>query len=183
VTDWNTDPEQDGEFDRAIRFLSSVMETSGHNPKPVVLHSVRTGLYLRSIGYSREIVLAGFLHDVLEDSDTKPGEVTKRFGRKVGALVEALSDDPTIRDRRERFRETVRRLMAAGPPALIVSAADRLDNLPFFRLTKGDRALRAYLLEKMRYFLDVSKPLIGKERLWKELEAGYRRLPKRPPGA
>ena len=177
MTDWNVDPALDLELDRAIRFLAAAMEASGHNPKPVVLHSVRVGVYLRGLGYPRDIVLAGFLHDVLEDSDTKPGDVTKRFGRKVGGLVKALSDDPAIRDRRERFRDTIRRMVAAGPPALIVSAADRLDNLPFFKLTKGNPALRAYLLEKALCFLDVSKPLIGEERIWKALAAGYRRLP------
>ena len=182
MTDWNTDSEKDLELDRAIRFLAAAMEKSGHNPKPVVLHSVRTGIYLRGLGYSREIVLAGFLHDILEDSDTKPKDMAKRFGKNVRDMVEAVTDDTAIRDRRERYREALGRMVAAGRPALIVSAADRLDNIPFFRLTKGDKDLDAYLLEKTGRFLEASKRLIGKEPPWRELAAGFRRLPGARPG-
>jgi len=177
MTDWNADPGKDLELDRAIRFLAAAMEKSGHNPKPVVLHSVRTGIYLRGLGYSREIVLAGFLHDILEDSDTKPGEVKSRFGEDVGSLVEALTFDAAIKDKREQYREAVRRMVVAGPAALIVSAADRLDNIPFFRLTDGNKELDAYLLEKTGHFLEASEHLIGKEQPWQELAAELRRLP------
>jgi (p)ppGpp synthase/HD superfamily hydrolase len=164
------------EFDKAIRFVAVALETTGRNPKPVVLHSVRTGLYLREQGYSKEIVLAGFLHDVLEDSATKPADIRATFGETVCALVEAVSYNESFKDREKAFQDVLARMIAAGPAALIVSAADGIDNLPYTVLA-GDPDLYTWLREKMSVFLKESEPLIGKEPPWIALNKGFNQLP------
>ena len=57
------------ETERGIKFLARAMDQSGHNPKPVVLHS-GVSLYLLSQGYPEEIILAGNLHHIMEDTST-----------------------------------------------------------------------------------------------------------------
>jgi (p)ppGpp synthase/HD superfamily hydrolase len=144
------------------------MAKSGRNPKPVVLHSVRTGLLLHELGYPKEVVTSGFLHDIIEDSSVTAPKLRKAFGADVCRIVKAGSDDAGISDRLERSRATLRKIVAAGKKALIVSAADRIENLPFFGLG-GPSPLDGYLRTKTREFLAASRPLIGKEPVWKRL--------------
>jgi (p)ppGpp synthase/HD superfamily hydrolase len=82
-------PEVDKQIEEAIKFLVFAFQKSGHNPKPVVLHSIRVGLHLYNLGYAKNIVIAAVLHDVLEDTDVKIEEVKLKFGENVARLVEA----------------------------------------------------------------------------------------------
>ena len=47
---------------------------------PFVTHPVEVAYLLHEAGYSDEVVAAGVLHDVLEDTDVKPEELRGRFG-------------------------------------------------------------------------------------------------------
>ena len=59
--------------EKAISFLVYAFTTTGHNPKPVILHSIRTGLYLYHQNHAQDVVVAAILHDLIEDTDVKIG--------------------------------------------------------------------------------------------------------------
>ena len=59
--------------EKAIKYLVDAIKQSGHNPKPVILHSIRVGLFLFNQNYNQDIVIAAILHDILEDTDTTIG--------------------------------------------------------------------------------------------------------------
>ena len=73
------------------------------------------------------------LHDAIEDQNhdgSVPGEIERRFGRRVRELVEACSDSKgprkgTWRARKKRY---LRHLGHARPGAILISAADKLHN-------------------------------------------------------
>src|SRR3954466_1169155 len=69
---------------------------------PFVTHPVEVACLLHEAGYSDEVVAAGVLHDVIENTDVDRSELAERFGGEVATLVAAVSDDPTIGDRAER---------------------------------------------------------------------------------
>ena len=48
----------------AIVFLVESFSKSGHNPKPVILHSIRVAMALYTMGESCNIVTAALLHDM-----------------------------------------------------------------------------------------------------------------------
>jgi (p)ppGpp synthase/HD superfamily hydrolase len=93
---------------------------------PFVTHPVEVACLLHEAGYSDEVVAAGVLHDVLEDTDSQAAELAARFSPFVAELVAAVSDDPSITDDSERkaaLRSQVRR---AGECAAAVFAADKV---------------------------------------------------------
>ena len=110
-------------IEEAIGFLADVMRTSGHNPKPVILHSIRVGLFLLDSGHDTDTVIAGILHDVVEDSAATVDDVQEQFGDTVAAIVEANTVDPAM-DRKERDRDTLARCNRAGHAALIVKGLE-----------------------------------------------------------
>jgi (p)ppGpp synthase/HD superfamily hydrolase len=93
---------------------------------PFVTHPVEVACLLHEAGYSDEVVAAGVLHDVLEDTDAELSEIEAQFGPRVAELVAAVSDDPAIEDRAERKAALRRQVARAGECAAAVFAADKV---------------------------------------------------------
>ena len=81
---------------------------------------------LHEAGYSDEVVAAGVLHDVLENTDVELAELEHRFGRGVAELVAAVSEDPAIADQAERKAALRDQVAGAGECAAVVFAADKV---------------------------------------------------------
>src|SRR5829696_8268273 len=112
----------------AIRFAADAIGPNGGKEKSVLLHSVRVGAYLQNGGYGAVVVEAGFLHDVLENSDVPARRIEEEFGPEVAKLVRANTHDEAISDKTEQYKEMFARCKQAGPDALAIKAADLLDN-------------------------------------------------------
>ncbi len=96
---------------------------------PFLIHPVEVAALLERERYPDHVVAAAVLHDVLEDTDVKEGELEDRFGVEVSDLVAAVSDDPAIANvdaRKEELRERVRK---TGGHALAVYAADKISRV------------------------------------------------------
>jgi (p)ppGpp synthase/HD superfamily hydrolase len=93
---------------------------------PFVTHPLEVACLLHESGYSDEVVAAGVLHDVLEDTDAERGELETRFGSRVAELVDSLTDDPSIEDDAERRAALRRQVAGAGEGAAAVFAADKV---------------------------------------------------------
>ena len=157
------------EVERAIVFMTKAFQASRNNEKPVILHSVRVGLSLLDRGYGLDVVVAGLFHDLLEDSGVSNEAIIEEFGDRVLTLVKANSFNPDIPSREERDRELIERCAAAGNEALVIKAADILDNMPYYKLAK-DKELYQLLIGKVDYFLEASKKVIGDEGIWGEVD-------------
>ncbi len=88
-----------------------------------------------------DLVIAGFLHDVLEDTKTGAAEVEREFGARVRELVTKASEEAKLdpRDvevkREERMRQAVEHLrVEPDPDVRALIAADKLDNARSLRL-------------------------------------------------
>jgi (p)ppGpp synthase/HD superfamily hydrolase len=94
---------------------------------PYVSHPIAVAKILSDAGYDEDVV-AALLHDVVEDSPTGAEEIADRFGRRVGELVAAMTEDEAILSFGERKDEHRRRIEEAGPDAAAIYAADKLVN-------------------------------------------------------
>jgi hypothetical protein len=77
-------------------------------------------------GYDDDVVVAGLLHDAVEDSEAQVADVRERFGDRVATIVAAVTEDPAIADYHARKAELRARVAAADTDALAVFAADKL---------------------------------------------------------
>lgn len=170
--------EEDEEIERAIRYLVHSFEASGDNPKPVILHSVRVGMNLYERDYEKRIVISGLLHDLLEDTDETADDIRSKFGTEVTDIVEATSFDERIDDYLERHYDIYRRCFELGRDAVVVKAADILDNSDYYGLGDSEELQRNHL-EKMRYFIDESESYIGDEGIHRELDDTFPVVEKR----
>ncbi len=104
---------------------------------PFVTHPVEVACLLHEAGYADEVVAAGVLHDVLEDTDAEWSDLETRFGGRVAELVQAVTDDPSIEDDAERKAALRRQVAAAGESAAAVFAADKVSKARELRVRVG----------------------------------------------
>jgi (p)ppGpp synthase/HD superfamily hydrolase len=110
---------------------------------PYIVHPLAVaGILIRS-GCSETLVIAGILHDTIEDTPVTIGEIDSRFGREVADLIVALSEPDKKAPWEERKAHTIHYLeRRASEDVLLVSLADKLDNIRAIREgleTDGDR--------------------------------------------
>ncbi len=121
-----------------------------------ILHPLRVAIRLYHSGYrSPEILAAALLHDVLEDSQTNPMTLKKKFGSRIGDAVLTLSKQ-TVNG---KISNPVyfQRLQSAGAEIQAIKIFDRIDNLYSLRLIDNHKKKEQYLQETQKYFLDLAK--------------------------
>ncbi|PIE33296.1 phosphohydrolase [candidate division KSB3 bacterium] len=97
---------------------------------PYINHLLAVAETLWERGKVRDIdtVLAGLLHDTLEDTTTSPQELEDLFGEKVRSIVEEVTDDKRL-PKSERKRLQIERAGKASLAARHVKLADKICNL------------------------------------------------------
>lgn len=122
------------EIEEAVFFAAQHLSNNGSWRKPLLFHAIRVGTYLYEHSYKKEVVIAGFLHDMLEDGNGVTTEIlTEKFGTEVTRLVMASSKDFNITDKGQQKIELIERCVKEGEDALIVKAADILDNTKHYK--------------------------------------------------
>jgi (p)ppGpp synthase/HD superfamily hydrolase len=128
------------------------------NGRPYIEHPIAVASDVSQAGFGPELVAAALLHDIVEDSDTTVSELQDRFGGTVAALVEAMTDTAEVEPYERRKALHRERIVAAGPDAAAIFAADKLNNV---------RALRsAYAEEGEAVAKRFVQPLDIKVRVW-----------------
>lgn len=146
------------EFEKAVRLLSTHIPVSDETTrKPILFHDIRVGVYLYEHGYSRDIVLAGLLHDALEFSEIPEQMLRDEFGDLVTTLVLASTKDDSIQDKEEKTRELIQRCVQNGQDAVIVKTADILDSFKFYTATKNAGEIE-YCLRNARAIFQFMPP-------------------------
>jgi (p)ppGpp synthase/HD superfamily hydrolase len=112
----------------ALAFASShhAGQTRSIDDIPFVTHPVEVACLLHEAGYSDEVVAAGVLHDVLENTAVELPELEQLFGPRVAELVAAVTDDPAIKDDGERKAALRDQVARAGDCAAVIFAADKV---------------------------------------------------------
>ncbi len=137
---------------------------------PYVLHPLRVAtLLLERWGASEpEVLCAALLHDAVEDSEVTLEQVEERFGVRVrelvdhltkAALSEGLSEEERAAAKAERNAAYYERLAEGPPEALLIKAADRLDNLGELLVARwSEEKKRAYAREALEEIAPRVRP-------------------------
>jgi (p)ppGpp synthase/HD superfamily hydrolase len=95
---------------------------------PYFSHCAEAMQILTANGCPEQVIIAGVLHDVLEDTDTTPHELKEHFGEDVCRIVSAESEDKS-KPWKERKQATITRMTSAPLEVKQVCCADKLANL------------------------------------------------------
>jgi (p)ppGpp synthase/HD superfamily hydrolase len=108
----------------------AAQKRKGAAAEPYINHPIEVALLIAGSSESLDtnLVMAGLLHDTIEDTGTAPEELERLFGRDVAALVVELTDDKSLP------KEVRKALQVTNAPhksvrAQVIKLADKISNL------------------------------------------------------
>jgi (p)ppGpp synthase/HD superfamily hydrolase len=122
-----------GRVERAIALAVRAHEAQvrkGDGQLPYIVHPVTVALILSRFTSDEDTIIAGLLHDTIEDTLVTAEEIERAFGQKVRDMVVDVTepDLPGLswETRKARY---LRHLQAAPRASLLVAGADKIANL------------------------------------------------------
>lgn len=112
---------------------------------PYVSHSLETALILADWKLDLATVIAGLLHDTIEDAGVKKEKLETKFGSDIAYLVQGVSKVSSIKlrgSKEDQFVENLRKMflaMARDLRVVFVKLADRLHNMRTLWALPSDR--------------------------------------------
>ncbi len=130
-------------LDKALKLATLLHEGQYRKDRakiPYIAHPVAVMYILKKYTRDEDILIAGLLHDILEDVllpyDEKISLITESFGDRVYEIVRTVSEDTdplTTSEKplswKERKRKYIQALTQSTEEALLVCAADKIHNL------------------------------------------------------
>ena len=153
---------------RAFNFAYTLHEGQlRKSGEPYIAHPVAVAGILRDLGGDRAMIAAGFLHDVVEDTEVTVEEIQERFGQEVALLVEGVTklSKFNFSNKTEQQAENFRRMflaMAKDIRVIVVKLADRLHNMRTLDPLKPEKQRRIALETK-----EIFAPLANRLGIWR----------------
>jgi len=116
------------EIKEAAYFAIAKHGSQTYDEYPYYYHLEQVVDILEQYGYTEDVfIISGYLHDILEDTDTSYNDIKEKFGERVAEIVYCVTDE-LGRNRKERKAKTLPKI-AGNMDAIIIKLADRIANL------------------------------------------------------
>lgn len=102
--------------------------------KPMIIHPINVAQILEQYGFDENVIAAGYLHDVVEDTDYGIDDIEKRFGLDIASLVSSASEPDKSLSWEERKRHTIEEVKKLDLRRKAVICADKISNLEDLRM-------------------------------------------------
>ncbi len=125
--------------------------------KPMIIHPISVGMLLEEYGYDERVVVAGYLHDVVEDTKYTIEDIKREFGDEIANLVMEASEPDKSLSWEERKEHTIEETKKLPLRNKLVICADKINNLEDLMLKfqkSGKRDFSAFKRgeEKQRWY-------------------------------
>ncbi len=167
-------------YDTAYEAHKDQVRKSG---EPYIIHPLCVAIILAGLELDKETIVAGLLHDVVEDTIMTEAEITKEFGADVALLVDGVTKLQQLQlsgstqsqsgdsDRMEMQAENLRKMffaMAKDIRVIMIKLADRLHNMRTLKHMPAEKQQRI-----ARETMDIYAPIaqrLGISRIKIELD-------------
>ena len=147
-------------YEIALRLHEGQFRKSG---EPYIIHPIAVAKILAGFGMDNETVIAGLLHDVVEDTNYTREQLVKDFDEKIAALVDGVTklgnisyDASSEKIQAENFRKMFL-AMSKDIRVLIIKLADRLHNMRTLEYMPTNKRT-----SKAMETLEIYAPLAGR---------------------
>lgn len=137
--------------------------------KPYIVHPMNVAEILKNYGYDDHIIAAGYLHDVVEDTNYTLQDIEDAFDKDISSLVAAVSETDKTLSWEERKQRMINNLKETDLRNKVIACADKIDNIESLTelLTrKGISAFDSFKRgydKQLWYYKNVYKSIIHNE--------------------
>lgn len=152
--------EYDPEVEKAFNLAEEAhQEQLRHSGEPFFTHPLAVTEIIADLGLDSTTIIAGILHDVVEDTHVSLEEITKQFSPEIAKLVDGVTKlkNYEFQSKEEQQSESLRKMflaMASDIRVVIIKLADRLHNMRTLRYQSENKQI-----EKARETLEIYAPL------------------------
>ncbi|MCR5465548.1 MAG: bifunctional (p)ppGpp synthetase/guanosine-3',5'-bis(diphosphate) 3'-pyrophosphohydrolase [Lachnospiraceae bacterium] len=128
--------------------------------EPYIIHPLSVAIILAELEMDKETIIAGILHDVVEDTGVTDEQIEEEFGNEVASLVDGVTKLTQLnysQDKIEVQAENLRKMfiaMAKDIRVVVIKLADRLHNQRTMQYQTPEKQI-----EKSRETLDIYSPI------------------------
>ena len=148
-------------IEKAYRIARDAHEgQSRKSGEPYIIHPLCVGIILADLELDKETIVAGLLHDVVEDTVMTSEEIAQEFSGEVALLVDGVTKLGQLSysaDKVEVQAENLRKMflaMAKDIRVIMIKLADRLHNMRTLKYMKPEKQK-----EKARETMDIYAPI------------------------
>ena len=144
----------------ALRYHGDQKRKSG---EPYIVHPLCVAIELAKLRLDKETIVAGLLHDIVEDTPYTLEQLTVDFGSEVALLVDGVTKLTQLswsKDKVEIQAENLRKMflaMAKDIRVILIKLADRLHNLRTLQYTRPEKQR-----EKARETMEIYAPIANR---------------------
>ena len=128
--------------------------------EPYIIHPICVAIILAELELDKETIIAGILHDVVEDTVMTTDEIASEFSDEIALLVDGVTKLTQLdlsQDKIEIQAENLRKMflaMAKDIRVILIKLADRLHNLRTLQYQSPQKQI-----EKARETMDIYAPI------------------------
>ncbi len=137
--------------------------------KPMIIHPINVANILKEYDFDQNVISAGYLHDVVEDTKYEIENIKKMFGEDIASLVWGASEEDKSLSWEERKEHTIEKTKTLDLRHKAVICADKISNLEDLRILyelNGESVFSSFKrgFESQKwYYIEVYNSLIMNE--------------------
>lgn len=141
----------------------------GEVEKPMIIHPINVANILEEYNFDENVIAAGYLHDVVEDTNYTIDDIENNFGKDVASLVMGDTEpDKSLswEERKKHTIESIKNLDLRHKAVVCTDKISNLEDLKFLFEINGEYNFKAFkrgFNEQKWYYTSVYESLILNE--------------------